>query len=365
MKGRVYQVRDGFIVRFGRAISKRFRTMEEAERFLTGLRYENDKGTFDLRDYAKDKPLSFSNLADQYLEVKRQRVRKRSFNNLANYMSKARAAWGDRNVKGIGFAEIEDLLLGQKISDKTRANMKSCLHDFWTWLRRRQVVKLAEVPEFPEINFELGWRQIIDIETQQAIIAKVEELADPINPKIAIGIRWLSTYVSVRPGELLAIKEGHINRRDGFILIPHPKEKKPKIIFLLDDDIELLRAIPAGLPDLHFFRHPAGIKGCAAGEPFGPRYLWKWWKKACEKLGIEGVDLYGGTRHSTVTALGDELTPEQIKDGTLHSTNKAFERYFQGEARRARVAYLAARKVQHPYNRKKATETGKILKIKE
>jgi hypothetical protein len=62
-------------------------------------------------------------------------------------------------------------------------------------------------------------------------------------------------------------------------------------------------------------------------------------------LGVKGVDLYGGTRHSTVTALGEKLSPEQIKAGTLHSTNKAFERYFQGEARNARLVYQAAIKL--------------------
>jgi hypothetical protein len=74
--------------------------------------------------------------------------------------------------------------------------------------------------------------------------------------------------------------------------------------------------------------------------------LWKWWKKACDKLGVKNVDLYGGTRHSTVTALGERLSPEQIRAGTLHSTNKAFERDFQGESRNARLVYQAAQNLQ-------------------
>jgi hypothetical protein len=51
-----------FVVRFGRSITKRFSDYHEAERFLTGLRFENDKGTFDVRDYRKDNPLGFENL---------------------------------------------------------------------------------------------------------------------------------------------------------------------------------------------------------------------------------------------------------------------------------------------------------------
>lgn len=72
-----------------------------------------------------------------------------------------------------------------------------------------------------------------------------------------------------------------------------------------------------------------GVSGCRAGQPFGEKYLYKWWKRACENLGIEGVDLYGGTRHSSATALRTVCSPEQIKIATMHSTNKAFERYFQ------------------------------------
>jgi hypothetical protein len=53
-----------FIVRFGRAITRRFTNYHEAERFLMGLRFENDKGTSDIRDYRKDKPFGFENLAN-------------------------------------------------------------------------------------------------------------------------------------------------------------------------------------------------------------------------------------------------------------------------------------------------------------
>ena len=75
-------------------------------------------------------------------------------------------------------------------------------------------------------------------------------------------------------------------------------------------------------------------------------YLWKWWIKACDSLGVNDVDLYGGIRHSTVTALEEKLSPERIKTGTLHSTNKAFERYFQGEARNAKIAFETAQILQ-------------------
>jgi hypothetical protein len=69
------------------------------------------------------------------------------------------------------------------ISDKTKANMKSCLHDFWSWLLARKVITADQFPSFPKTPFELGWRNITDIPTQQSIIEKVKDLSYHINPK--------------------------------------------------------------------------------------------------------------------------------------------------------------------------------------
>lgn len=55
-----------FLVVFGRDVRKRFTEYQKAERFLDGLRYEVDKGSFDARDYSSSDPLSFISLTDQY-----------------------------------------------------------------------------------------------------------------------------------------------------------------------------------------------------------------------------------------------------------------------------------------------------------
>jgi integrase len=280
-------------------------------------------------------------------------------------MTRAIKTYQDTNIKLIGYAEIEDFLYSQDVSDKTKANIRSCLHDFFTWLRKRRVITLQQVPEFPDISYELGYRNIIEIDTQQAIISEIRRLTWDIDPKIYIGVKWLSIYIALRPGELIGIQEKHINR-DGIIIVPHTKDKKPKVIYLLDDDIDLLNSVPRGLPDLYFFRHPKGISGCKAGQKFGNRYLYKWWIKACKNLGVGGVDLYGGTRHSTASALSSVLTPDEIKiHGTQHSTNKAFERYFQRKASDSLKVSKAVTGLQQVYNQKPGSEKGKVLKLKD
>lgn len=335
-----------FFVRFKGGIFKRFGNFKAAQRFLTGLRYKYDEGSFDVRDYLSENPLGFENLAKQWLKVKQNDVKRSSFLKLQNHMGRAIDEWGQTNIKNIGYAQIEDFLLNQKlygtqrpVSSKTRANIKSTLHSFWSWLRKRHVLTLSQMPEFPEVSFELSWRNTIDKETQQAIINEIYRISYHINPKIWIGIKWLSTYISIRPGELLNIKEGEFDINLGVVVIPNPKEKRAKTVPLLDEDIELLKSMPRGLPNLYFFRHVTGRSGVRAGQQFGNKYLYKWWKKACSNLGIHEVDLYGGTRHSSARALREFNSPEEIKRATMHTTNKAFERYFQIELEDVRGVY--------------------------
>jgi len=59
--------------------------------------------------------------------------------------------------------------------------------------------------------------------------------------------------------------------------------------------------------------------------------LWKAWHKACLNLGINGVDLYGGTKHSSITDLKKYFSPEKIKKASRIATNDAMERYLQFE----------------------------------
>lgn len=319
------------MVQFGRKILKRFPNYHTAERFLDGLRYEVDKGTFDPREYQFSNPLGFKNLSEKWLEVKKSEINFRTHQHYTNYIKKAVREWDNKSIKSIQYAELEDFFLSINLSDKSKSNIRSCLHHFWKWVLKRRIIKHDEFPEFPVISFELGWRKTIDKDTQTEIINHIKKISGHVSPKIWLGIKWLSTYISIRPQELLNIREEHISRKEGLIFIPHPKEKKPKVVPLIDEDIEILKSMPLSMPNLYFFRHNPGVSGVAAGQKFGKKLFYKWWKRACSELEIENVDLYGGTRHSSAISLTEFASPEQIKRATMHSTNRAFERYYKVE----------------------------------
>ena len=353
----------------GKEICRRYRSYTDATDDLTGFRFKVNENTFDFRDYQTSNPLSFSNLADQYIAKNPNKVDYMQLNNIKSFLDRAKEEWKDRNIKTIKYADIEDFLdkqrklcdkdkpLGERrdIAGKTRHEINSCLHCFWRWVTRRVELKPHEIPMFPTVAYELGWRNIVEKEIQESILDEVYRISHHINSKIYIGIRWLATYIAFRPAELLSILERDIFIAGGFIAIRDSKamksEGKPKPIPLTDEDLEMLRSSSVrGLHDLPFFRHNeasakrGGGKKAKAGDVFGKKYLYRWWKRACKNLGIKDVDLYGGTKHSSATALADYFSPEQIIKATMHETNDAFKRYCQVRPEHVKKIYEHTRK---------------------
>lgn len=348
-------------------ICRRFSSYRDATDYLTGLRFKVNENTFDHRDYQTSNPLSFSNLVDKYISKNPKKVDYKQMNNIKNFLGRAKDEWKDRNIKTIRYADIEDFLDKQKmlcdkdqpqekqrdIRSKTRHEIRSCLHCFWTWLVKREEIKPHEMPSFPTVTYELGWRNIVDKDTQEAILDEIYRISHHINPRIYIGIRWLATYIAIRPAELLSIQEKDIIITEGYITIrdskPMKKEGKVKPIPMTDEDMEVLRSSARAFPDLHFFRHneasaKRGGNRAKPGDRFGEKYLYKWWKRACKNLGIDDVCMYGGTKHSSATALADEFSPEQIIKATMHDTNKAFLRYCQTRPEHVKKLYESTRK---------------------
>lgn len=352
----------GYIVRFGREISKRFSTYPAAARFLSGLRFKEDEGTLDVRDYRGDNPLAFKTQSARWLAIKEKEVGYETLRKYKRFIKKACDVWGNRNVKTISFGDIQDFLhTDQFPSDKYRHDARSCLNHFFDWLVDREDIKK---PKFPKVNFELGWRTLTDLDTQQAIIAEVYRIAP--QEKIAFGIELLATYTSLRPDDLRRIAEK--DYRDGVIRFERPtkRKNKGKLVQLLDEHAETwerLRAQHPALPHMPFFRHH-NQSGVRSESHYGKDLFYKWWKKACANLGIEGLDLYGGTRHSTTTAIAEMVDSATAKQASEHETNKAFERYCQaGNKAALAAAKLVKTKrdgvVQQLYNHKRKREPAK------
>lgn len=345
-----------FYVKFGRKINRRYPTYEQAYRFLIGLRYEMDSDKFDVRDYQASNPLGFSKLADQYLKYKKLQNLK-SFYHIEQYINDAVAHFGDVNVKHVTRKQLRDYLFGKelsgmnktqqdlagkmrKISDKTRANHATYIKDFYYNFihKEEELLALHELPQIPEIDFELGFRKIVDLGTREKIVDQIKKKIYHRQPKAWLAIDVLCAYQQLRPGDLGRIREGDIDLENGVITIWRPtktkKNKDPKVLrirmlpYHIDEFGWIKKEWPA-TDEVPFFRHATNLRGVPANEPYGQKFLYKLWKKACEDLGVVGLDLYGGTRHSGVTAIAKVAGKKKAKKASGHGTDKAFDRYCQ------------------------------------
>lgn len=340
-----------FVVRFGGDIYRRFTSYERAAQFLTGLRYKTGEGSFDAMDYRNDNPHGFTNLSERYLKKKEKR---KSFSNIRHYIKVAQEHFGDKNVKHINSADIDEFLFEiPNISEKTRANYKSTLSDFWRQLKKWKIISLAQLPDFTEIEIdvELGYRNFTTWEVQARILDKIKEMAK--NPKQWFGIELLCVYTKLRPQDLLKLTEGDIELDPGMLYIHHPTKKKNQLLTvrLAPEHVEIFRDLkqkyPA-LPNMKFFRHISGVANLPNGAPFGQNFFYRTWVTACKELGIEGLDLYGGTRHTTTTEIAKLEGKDAARRHSGHRTNKAFDRYCQmDEKESSDMAQLVIKRRTH------------------
>jgi len=311
-----------------KTVKRRFNNYNDARIFLNGLRHEVNNNKFDPRDYQANNPLGFKNLSEQWLTIKENEIKRNSFRDINNTINKAIDYFQNINIKEIRPKDFSLFLNSLSVSSKTKHNHISTLKQFYRWLYDND--EIDRLPKFPKVKFNLAWRKTVNKQTQQAIINEVKKISQH-NTKIWFGIKLLSTYFNSRPNEIRNILEGNIDLTQGKILLVDTKDR-PKYIYLLPEDVQIFKSYPKGLPHLYFFRH-------TDGKQFGKDLFYTWWKKACKNLKIENVDLYGGTRHSTVSALRKLRTPEEIRLASMHTTNKAFDRYFQVEPEDLRNIY--------------------------
>jgi len=117
---------------------------------------------------------------------------------------KARAYFGNRNIKTINNREVENFRSWLLLYNFTT------LHTLLKWVA--YVEKGYDLTEFDPIAFEMRMRN-----PQQDAFDEVNRITCHLNLKIYIACLWLSNYVTARPIELLNIVESDIDADAGVI----------------------------------------------------------------------------------------------------------------------------------------------------
>ena len=279
--------------------------------------------------------LPFDKEAMKWLVSKKGYVK--SFRTLEDHIGKAILFFGNANIKKITTAHIGLFITALSVSDKTKANILATLHSFMNSVAQEHKFYLVR---FPRIRYELKWRKTITRAQQLKILREVRRIT-PFDPKIYLGILILASRISIRPKELLEVKCEDFDIEIGTVRILKSKvHGKYKEVTLPKDIIkQIKKLIKEELLSSYFFKN-LKRKGCKEGRRYNVHLFYDWWKRACCNLGIEGVDLYGGTKHSTAKNMRQKgKTPEEIQRAMMSETTKSTARYYQFNFNEERQIY--------------------------
>lgn len=315
---------------------------EAGYKILMRKRGEVDEGTYDVRDYMlKDKPLAFDRLAEEWLKIKRPNMKPGGWLSIRAIMAHPVKEWGGANIKSITYARMEDFFAGLELASKTKHNILTTLKQFWAWAAKRY--KIPRYDDWPDIGrVRMARRKTIDQATRRALL---EDIKDNEPYRVWLCIRWLCVYGKVRPSEMLSVNEGDIDRNTGLVTVRDTKEGEPKTFPLTEADLALVRRLPIAFDKAQaFFAHDGHRGHTKRGQRYSRQLLWEVWKRACKRLGVEGVDLYGGTRHSLLTAMRQTRSYDEVKTMSGHTTNKSLDRYIVTETAMEKSLYELAEK---------------------
>lgn len=295
-------------------------------------------GTFDPKNYGSKETLKFlkfshfvetSYLPDREIMVSNQelspsalRIKKGLYNNhLKEY-------FGEMDMRDITSGEIVKYYRGFKKTLRQRelstAELRVILKD--------AVSKdiLTGVPKFPALK-KPKMKKVETFYTkaeQSLVVSKVS------NKKYQDAIKILIRHL-LRPSDLRAIREKDVyifermikirqHFSQGTHLLPGRKSNEAIHPLRIDDDtIEIIKPYMTGDPDAPLFK---GAEGGYMGE----KVLTEAWKKAVAEAELPYIDLYTGTKHSTMTYLRKAgFTVAQIMNMSGHLTEDAAERYAQ------------------------------------
>lgn len=332
---------DGKRYEIRRDRGERIQDVWDAIAVMKKIDKEIELGTFDPKNYgSRDvlKTLQFNNFVEtsylpdyetmvinQELTPSSLRIKKGLYNNhLKPY-------FGDMDMRVITAGEIVKFYRGFKKTLRQRelatAELRVILKD--------AVSKdiLDGVPKFPALkkprkrNVETFYTKA----EQTLVISKIE------NEKYRDAVRILSRHL-IRPSEVRAIREKDVylfekiikirqHFSQGTKLIPGRKSNEAIHPLRIDETTtEIVSKYLTGNPEAPLFK---GDHGGYMGE----KVLSEAWRKAVKEAELPYIDLYTGTKHSTMTYLRKAgFTIAQIMNMSGHLTEDAAERYAQEDS---------------------------------
>lgn len=293
-----------------------------AVKLLNKIRAEVDNGTFNLRSYFPDSPLSLEIFASQWLKASTASEATKKFYQKA--INKAVAYFGkDFDIRHFTHSKLQIFYNELDMSVKGKYNTLSSLKTMLHYAYNDELI--PRVPPFPSLPLGLPEEiRYLTYEQQQAVIQAIPERHRPV-------YEFAMEY-GLRIGEVLALQKDCVTDKEIIIkrsvadgnLRQTTKTGHIRIFGITDrarDILELEKSFmeSGSITPYVFVREN--------GKPYTWKSLTKRWKTACKKAGIS-INLYNGIRHSLGGQLMDEGADlEMVRDILGHTSTNMTRRY--------------------------------------
>lgn len=247
------------------------------------------------------------------------------------------AFWGGRSILEITEATLEDWALwladrktarGRPLSPATRSRVLGGFHSFLGWLYRRR--ELREMPRsYPWPRVPEREPRLLSATDQDAVLAAI--------PQTDRGIFLALAHCGLRPSEARALEVA--DYRDGSLVIEKkcagPNQDSP---VRMGTKNRWSRTVPvsdelAGWIQQHVPREARLQRRrlfvvSTTGGAWSQWTLADRWRAACKAVGVTGVSLYPGTKHTMATDALRRGVPERTIQAMLgHADPKSTRRY--------------------------------------
>ncbi len=314
-------------------------SFQRADRLLSVIRTEMEKGSFDLRRYVSQelKPLRFDNYYHAWSERRRQDLERgfitRSY--LKEMIGYGRRYFlpffGNLDIRAIKKKHLQDFIrqLPSHLSAKTTRNVMGMLHKLFQDALEREDITI--LPLFPQLPKREPLTRFLTVEEQEAILAH-------ISMPVYRGLFTFCMHTGVRLGEARALKWEDVNLKEELLTIrasfdlgvykPCTKEGDVRYLPMMPVIRELLMSLPRSLSGWVFVN--------SLGRPLSQRRINTVWQQAAQKAGIK-ITCYEATRHSFASQMIEQGVPERVVGEWLgHKTAASTRRYAKVRAEKLR-----------------------------
>jgi len=290
-----------------------------ANKLLSKIRAEIDDGTFLLKSYMPESPLSLSKYSEQWLSsisVTPTTIKfyRKAIHHSIDYFG------ADFDIRKFMYSKLEIFYKELDLTVKGKYHVLNTLKSMLRFAYQDEIIK--KIPPFPKLpQGQKEEIKYLTYEQQQTILNNI--------PECDRGIFEIAMEYGLRIGEVIALQKDCKTNTEIIIkramsdgeLRESTKTGKIRVYGITEKAKAIFDKLPLSVSPYVFNRN--------GKKPYTWKVLTLRWRAACKKSGIS-INLYNAIRHSLGCQLMDEgVEMEMVRDILGHTSSNMTRRYAQ------------------------------------